>query len=166
MNTKRHLCGFTLVELMATIAIAGIMIAVAAPGLANLIRQNRIATASSELVGSMTYTRGEAVRRGKAVSLCPATAGLHEGWTVQIGNACANGDTVLVKHDGLTGIDFPGGAITTPLTINAMGVAKAAWLNSGFVIQASQCRNGDPGARRVLTFSPLLEIDAARQACQ
>ncbi|MDR1424031.1 MAG: GspH/FimT family pseudopilin [Azoarcus sp.] len=166
MNAKKYLRGFTLIELMATIAVAGIMLAVAAPGLANLMRQNRIATASSDLVGSMTYTRGEAVRRGKAVSLCPAAGGLHKGWTVQIGSTCASSNIVLVERDELTGIDFPGGAITAPLTVNPMGVAKATWLNDGFVIQAAQCKKDDPGARRALTFSPLLEIDAARQACQ
>lgn len=165
MHAKRHLRGFTLIELMATIAVAGIMIAVAAPGLASLMRQNRIATASSDLVGSMTYTRGEAVRRAKAISLCPAADGLHKGWTIQVGSACADSNTVLVKHGELTGINFPGGEIKAPLTVNAVGVAKAAWLNDGFVIQAAQCKKGDPGTRRAFTFSPLLEIDAARQAC-
>ena len=56
--------GFTLVELLVTIAIAAILLAVAAPSFRALILSNRIQGASSEFQSALAIARAEAIKRG------------------------------------------------------------------------------------------------------
>jgi type IV fimbrial biogenesis protein FimT len=62
--------GFTLIELMVTLAVAAILVAMAAPSFRTLLASNRLSTQTNELVGAITFTRSEAVKRGRNVTLC------------------------------------------------------------------------------------------------
>lgn len=62
--------GFTLAELLVAIAVLGILLTLAAPDLRAMIRNNRLATLSNQLVVSLQYARTEAVKRGATVSVC------------------------------------------------------------------------------------------------
>lgn len=61
--------GFTLIELVITIAIAAIFASLAAPGFRQLIASQRIRTASFDLVSALGYARSEAVKRNTPVTL-------------------------------------------------------------------------------------------------
>jgi len=163
MNGKNLSRGFTLVELMVTVIVLAILVGVAVPGLDTLMRRNRIATASSDFSAAVAYARGEAVRRGKTVSLCPASGGLKNGWTVGVGKDCS-GDA-LAKHDALKLIEFSGAPTTGNLNVNSMGVGTGAWINAAFYMQVASCSTGQPGLRRKITVTPLLEVDAEQQPC-
>lgn len=69
---KKAQSGFTLLELLTTIAVLGILLAVGVPTFANIIRNNRIAAATNELVTALTFARSEAMKRGDVVSTCPS----------------------------------------------------------------------------------------------
>ena len=62
--------GFTLIELMITLMVMGVVIFIAVPNFADLIRNNRITTSSNELVIAMQIARSEAVKRSDEVSVC------------------------------------------------------------------------------------------------
>ncbi|HQQ75174.1 MAG TPA: GspH/FimT family pseudopilin, partial [Pseudomonadales bacterium] len=68
--------GFTLIELMITMAIMAILLSLAIPSFNNTIRDNRVLTAGNALVAAVAQTRSEAVKRGKLVSMCPSVDGL------------------------------------------------------------------------------------------
>jgi len=72
MNHKRT-NGFTLIELMVTLAVAAILVTVAIPGFRSLIQNNRAATQSNELLSGLMLARSEAVKRGVRVSICSST---------------------------------------------------------------------------------------------
>lgn len=102
-DTRR---GFTLVELMVTLAVAAILITVAIPNFANIIRENRLVTFTNSLVGSLVLARSEAVRRGLPVSACASDNGTQctstpwrDGWIVYTDQGTAGSvdgtDTVL-----------------------------------------------------------------------
>ena len=86
--------GFTLIELMTTLSVLAISLALAAPALSGLIRSNRVRAAQGELVSSLMLARSEAARRGVAVGVeakaDAAGGGFARGWTVWI-DANANG---------------------------------------------------------------------------
>lgn len=65
--------GFTLIELMITLVLAAIILALGVPGFQDIVRNNRAATQSNELVAALSLARSEAVKRGARVSLCPST---------------------------------------------------------------------------------------------
>lgn len=62
--------GFTLVELMVTVAIAAILLGIGVPSFRALIENNRIAAASNDVVTALQYARSEAVKRGVLVDVC------------------------------------------------------------------------------------------------
>lgn len=66
----RGISGFTLIELMVTIAVAGILLTIALPSLREFILNNRLAAATNDLVGDLALARAEAVRRGSRVTVC------------------------------------------------------------------------------------------------
>lgn len=70
-----RLAGFTLVEMMITVAVLAIVVALAAPSFANLINNNRLTASANEIVGALQTARMEAVRRNTSVVLCPSTDG-------------------------------------------------------------------------------------------
>ncbi len=67
--------GFSLIELMITIAVLAILVALAAPSFTAMINANRITGQSNELVSSLQLARLEAVRRNEAVRVCRTTDG-------------------------------------------------------------------------------------------
>jgi type IV fimbrial biogenesis protein FimT len=62
--------GFTLVELMVTVALAAILGMLAAPAIGDFIVKSRMTNASNEFSGSLLRARNEAVSRNSCVSLC------------------------------------------------------------------------------------------------
>ncbi len=65
--------GFTLIEMMVTIAIVGTFASIAVPSFSQLIESNRISTATNELVANLLLTRSEALKRSNSVTLCAST---------------------------------------------------------------------------------------------
>jgi prepilin-type N-terminal cleavage/methylation domain-containing protein len=105
--------GFTLVEAMVTIAVAGILTAVAAPSLNRFVLNNHRTSAVNDLVVSVQLARSEAVRRGRRVGLCPANSAGTEciestqwqaGWIVYA--ITADGDEVIRSFPALEGLDI------------------------------------------------------------
>jgi type IV fimbrial biogenesis protein FimT len=64
--------GFTLVELMVTLAIAAIILTIAVPSFWSIVQNNRASTQANELITALSLARSEAVKRGAPVSLCPS----------------------------------------------------------------------------------------------
>lgn len=68
--------GFTLIELMVTLAVAGIVLALAVPSLRSILGGTGITATTNEFVSSIHTARSEAVKRGSRVGLCPSANSL------------------------------------------------------------------------------------------
>ena len=68
--TRAATRGFTLVELMVTLAVAAILMAIATPSFTSLINSNRLSGGANELVAALQTARMEAVRRNARVIVC------------------------------------------------------------------------------------------------
>ena len=107
--------GFSLIELLMTIAIAAIIGGLAAPSFKKMINANRIQTSASALQGDMMFARTEAVKRGLWVSICPSvdqatcstTNVWEKGWIVfndlNGSGTIQAGDVVLRVRQAMTG---------------------------------------------------------------
>lgn len=64
--------GFTLLELMATIAVLGVVVGIAIPSFSQMITKNRIETTAYEVLNTVQAARSEAVKRKRSVRICAA----------------------------------------------------------------------------------------------
>lgn len=73
--------GFTLIELMVALAIFSIIAGLAAPSFVEMLRNNRIATASNELLVALQLARSEAIKQRRQIIVCRRDG---------VGAACVN----------------------------------------------------------------------------
>lgn len=66
----KNLYGFTLPELMVTIALAAILVTMVVPSFSTLIKNNRTTTQINTLLGDINLARSEAIKRGVRVAIC------------------------------------------------------------------------------------------------
>ncbi|WP_285164690.1 GspH/FimT family pseudopilin [Shewanella goraebulensis] len=131
---KLELKGFTLVELMVTVAVAAILLTVGVPSLTSLYEGHRANSNISKIHSSIQFARSQAVSYGSRVSVCPfngtsCDTNWTKGFSVFIDNGTlgtldtTNGiqDTILRTVDSFDSEDF----ITSSLsryTFNADGL--------------------------------------------
>lgn len=106
----RAASGFTIIELMTTLAVLAILITIAAPSLSDLVRDQRVKTATFDVYASVIFARSEAIKRNADVDLVPAGADWAAGWMVRVQSDA----TVLTRQNPLPAMSIagPGGTIT------------------------------------------------------
>lgn len=77
MKTQR---AFTLTELMITIAVAAILMAIALPNMRYTIFDNRITSKTNELIGALNFARTEAITRRRLIQVQPVTVTSGNEW--------------------------------------------------------------------------------------
>ncbi len=68
-NARKSSSGFTLIEMMVTIIIIGVIAAIAAPNFLGLLNRNRVNEAAKQIEGALKEAQRQAMRRGKQCSI-------------------------------------------------------------------------------------------------
>lgn len=119
--------GFTLIELIVTIAVLAVLVTLAVPSFTSVINNNRLAANANELVASLQLARTEAVRRNTRVTVCRTTdgatcagAGAWSGWLTVV----ANGGEMLRANTVKAPVQITSPAAS--ITFSADGLARVA----------------------------------------
>lgn len=151
---KYSASGFTLIELMVTVALAAILAYVAIPNLSAFVRNAELTSATNALVAAMGTARSEALKLNYNAVVAPASGNRWEnGWIVFVDKNFNNAfdpatESIISRQAALpayfTVTSLP--ASTTPYVLfNASGYAKnstGGFGASDFVIERNDLPAG------------------------
>ena len=132
-NCKRdsHLKGFTIVELMVTIAIAAVLMMVATPSYTTFIRNSQLSDAVGEFMAATNAARGNAIKQGIKTYLVPKTGtDWSTGWYVF---ADGNWDGVYTASDPKDVLIMQSPAPNSILTVSTPAGINST-LTSGYLL--------------------------------
>tara|TARA_R110001592_G_scaffold52511_6_gene160654 strand:+ start:241 stop:855 length:615 start_codon:yes stop_codon:yes gene_type:complete len=72
LNMNRKKSGFTILELLITLAVLSIVLAFAIPSFQSSIEKNSVSASINEFSAALRLARTEAVKRGRLVVVCPS----------------------------------------------------------------------------------------------
>ncbi len=109
-RTATHLRGFSVIELMVTLAIASILLGIGVPSFNNAILGSKLSAYANSLVASSFMARSEAIKRNTTVTMCVSTDGINcttggweQGWIVAVGTTVLLQQTAASNGFKLTG---------------------------------------------------------------
>ncbi len=130
--TTKRLSGFTLVELLVTMAVFGIALGIAVPNFKSMSSSNRLVSQINTFNGAIAFARSEAIKQGVGITLVPLDTtdtpiDWSKGWNITLTNnanqilkriEAFNGGVTLESNGNLAAINFTGdGRISTVTNI-------------------------------------------------
>ena len=134
---RRRPCrtGHTLLELLAVLSIAALLMAAGLPSLQQVLARQQVRAAATDLFSAIELTRAQAMARGQRVLLMPAGPGgmdWRTGWLVFIDrnvNLAFDGDDELLFRQGPLAagftVQFAFSSATPPLYIADNGAGRS-----------------------------------------
>ena len=153
--------GFTLIELMITLAVLAIILGIAVPSFSSMLRDTRASSLGGELQGALQFARSEAVKRRLDVVICRRNAGgsscdagtdWSAGWLVQ-----QSGGDVIKVWDSAQGLVIVGP--NAGVTFRGNGMAAA----SDFSVKPTLCSGQQ---KREIAVSATGTASLKKAACQ
>jgi type IV fimbrial biogenesis protein FimT len=154
--------GFTLIEMLMTMAIAAILLTIGIPSFRYVTNSNRVAGELNGLLGDLQFARAEAIKEGRTVTVCVSSDGANcanlttwqSGWIVfsdpaNLGGAGAGGETILRVQAPFSSSDtFNASNDVSVVTFNREGYAIG--MANGTLIELHDSTNTSAWTRCLL----------------
>jgi type IV fimbrial biogenesis protein FimT len=183
VKIMKHEHGFTLVELLITILVASLLMALAVPAFHSFVENNRLAASTNQIVTALAVARSEAIHRRETVTLCSSTdtaaavptcavsASWETGWiafTDRNGNGvyeplAVPPEVLLRVWEGIpTGHTLTATGGMTQVRFDRLGVASAG---DTFRLANPDCRTGQANRERDVFLLTSGSVRVARADC-
>lgn len=166
MFLRRKVSGFTIIELMVTLAVLVIVAASAAPAFQDVLAANRVTSQANTLLAAVQLARSEAIKRGVEVSLTAEAGGINEGWCVHVGSSCTGINRVRTFQPtpGLTLALFPQGDTGVAFSARGERVPQEGG-DKTILVKPKDCATGATDRQRILTISLSGRASVTRGDC-
>lgn len=173
--------GFTMLELLVTVAVVAVLAAIAFPSFKSVIQSNQVATTSNEVLAAFSFGRSEAVRTNSGAGICPSSTGTScsgtwdNGWIVwrdDNANGNLDGNEPILRYGQGKGAVIYKGTPPSKFTFDRRG--RVGGIGSGgtalqgpqvFLIQPSSCKAGEVELARTLTVGVTGQIRISKSNC-
>lgn len=178
-NTDRsNQFGFTLIELIITMAIAAILVSVAIPSFNALIQNNRITASANEFTGNMQLARSTAIKQQRNTTICVSTTFNVNPPTCTGGTNWAAGAVVWVDQDRDSVLDLaevvriidpinPTAAVS--LTLTSATQSQFQYSSTGLLTSPADtltlCDNRTAETGRTIAVSPAGRVNISNSLC-
>lgn len=128
----RRARGFTLIELMVTVVVVAVLLAIAVPNFRTMLLNRRQAGVADGLLNSLNYARNTALSTDQPVTICPLGSGSacgsswNNGWIVS--TQPASGASVVLNTTSLStgGPTLKTAGGSTAVSFSGVGLATGA----------------------------------------
>lgn len=137
-NTPVRERGFTLIELMISLAVVAVLVSTAVPSMSGIFNRMRLTGVANELAADLQYARTEAVRRRAGVVLQPTTDGYRissgtiELKAVTFASGLTFAESATINFDQLR-------ATSTPATLDLRNIAGTMRVRINTMGRVSLC---------------------------
>ncbi|MDO8347773.1 MAG: GspH/FimT family pseudopilin [Rugosibacter sp.] len=147
VSHRRRACGFSLIEVMVVIAILGIAMGIGVPGLQSLLANQKMKSATFDLVTTAMVARSEAIKWSGAssasISIVAPASGFGGGWCVTFTSTTpcdmsSPNDGVIQVVRSTQGVDYI--YLGAPPGTSAIPLAPIIFNRSGRLASGSSVR--------------------------
>ena len=177
-SDSNHQCGFTLIELIITMAIATILVSIAIPNFSTLIQNNRITASANEFIGNMQLARSTAIKQQRNTTICVSTTFNANPPTCTGGTNWAAGAVVWVDQDRdnvldaaevVRVIDPINPTAAANLTLTSAAQSQFQYSSTGLLTSPADtltlCDNRTAEIGRALAVSPAGRVNISNNNC-
>lgn len=156
-DSRRDGDGFTLLELMITLAVLAVLAAIALPSFRYTLQSNHVATRVNAFVGAVAFSRSEAVRSSRGSGLCASADGAACGtdwaagllvWEDANGNGTLDEGETVARYISPDKSVIAQGPASGIIAFDSRGRRTDA-SDIAFTISPVDCRSGDRLQRKL-----------------